>query len=193
MYMITQAEGVVPVPPSRLEDDIEKMDKVIEELTLKQYEGSFGQDKSITILVKNVRRKDEKNNGRIVHGDGSVYFDVVFDQLVFRFKENEIIQGQVVQITKFGAFVKFGPLDGLLHIKVMMDEHVDVDEANQRLIGRESGRTLNVGDIVRARIISMDINEKNPRDSKIGLVTRGGAGLGRLEWIEEEEKKRSVA
>ena len=140
-----------------------------------------------------VRRKDEKNNGRIVHGDGSVYFDVVFDQLVFRFKENEIIQGQVVQITKFGAFVKFGPLDGLLHIKVMMDEHVDVDEANQRLIGRESGRTLNVGDIVRARIISMDINEKNPRDSKIGLVTRGGAGLGRLEWIEEEEKKRSVA
>ncbi len=193
MYMITQAEGVVPVPPSRLEDDIEKMDKVIEELTLKQYEGSFGQDKSITILVKNVRRKDEKNNGRIVHGDGSVYFDVVFDQLVFRFKENEIIQGQVVQITKFGAFVKFGPLDGLLHIKVMMDEHVDVDEANQRLIGRDSGRTLNVGDIVRARIISMDINEKNPRDSKIGLVTRGGAGLGRLEWIEEEEKKRSVA
>ena len=190
MYMITQAEGVVPVPPSRLNDDI---DKVIEELTLKQYEGSFGQDKSITILVKNVRRKEEKNNGRIVHGDGSVYFDVVFDQLVFRFKENEIIQGQVVQITKFGAFVKFGPLDGLLHIKVMMDEHVDVDEANQRLIGRESGRTLNVGDIVRARIISMDINEKNPRDSKIGLVTRGGAGLGRLEWIEEEEKKRSVA
>jgi DNA-directed RNA polymerase subunit E' len=193
MYMITQAEGVVPVPPSRLEDDIEKMDKVIEELTLKQYEGSFGQDKSITILVKNVRRKDEKNNGRIVHGDGSVYFDVVFDQLVFRFKENEIIQGQVVQITKFGAFVKFGPLDGLLHIKVMMDEHVDIDEVNQRLIGRDSGRTLNVGDIVRARIISMDINEKNPRDSKIGLVTRGGAGLGRLEWIEEEEKKRSVA
>ena len=51
----------------------------------------------------------------------------------------------------------------------------------------------NVGDVVRARIISMDLNEKNPQDSRIGLVTRGSVGLGRLEWIEEEEKKRSVA
>ena len=74
-----------------------------------------------------------------------------------------------------------------------MDERVDCDEENQRLIGKDSGRSLNIGDIVRARIISMDINEKNPQDSKIGLVTRSQPGLGKLEWIEEDEKKRSVA
>ena len=187
MYMITQGERVVPIPPSRLSENIEE---VIDELTWRQCEGQFGPDKSITILIKNVR---PKGPGRIVHGDGSVYQTVEFDQVVFKFKENEIIQGQVVQITKYGAFVKFGPLDGLLHISQVMDDRVDIDEENQRLVGKDSGRTLNIGDIVRARIISMDINEKNPRDSKIGLVTRGGAGLGRIEWIEEEEKKRSVA
>ena len=187
MYMITQAERVVPIPPARLSEDI---DKVIDELTWKQCEGQFGPDKSITILIKNVR---PKGPGRIVHGDGSVYQTVEFDQVVFKFKENEIIQGQVVQITKYGAFIKFGPLDGLLHISQVMDDRVDVDEENRRLVGKESGRTLNIGDIVRARIISMDINEKNPQDSKIGLVTRGQVGLGKLEWIEEDEKKRSVA
>ena len=187
MYMITQAEKVVPIPPSRLGEDI---DKVIGELTWKQCEGQFGPDKSITILIKNVKCKGP---GRIVHGDGAVYQTVVFDQLVFKFKENETIVGNVVQITKFGAFVKFGPLDGLLHIGQIMDERVDIDEENQRLIGKDSGRTLSVGDVVRARIISMDLNEKNPQDSKIGLVTRGPIGLGRLEWIDDDEKKRRSA
>ena len=187
MYMITQAERVVPIPPNRLSENIED---VIGELTWKQCEGQFNPDKSITILITNVR---PKGPGRIVHGDGSVYQTVEFDQVVFKFKENETIVGQVVQITKYGAFVKFGPLDGLLHISQVMEDRVDIDEENQRLVGKESGRTLNVGDVVRARIISMDLNEKNPQDSRIGLVTRGSVGLGRLEWIEEEEKKRSVA
>ena len=187
MYMITHAEKVVPIPPNRLS---ENFDEVVVELAKKQFEGQLGSDKSITILIMNVT---PKGPGRIVHGDGAVYQTVEFDQVVFKFKENETILGQVVQITKYGAFVKFGPLDGLLHISQVMDERVDIDEENQRLIGKDSGRTLNVGDIVRARIISMDINEKNPQDSKIGLVTRGQVGLGRLEWIEEDEKKRSVA
>ena len=185
MYMITQAERVVPIPPARLSENIEE---VIDELTWKQCEGQFGNDKSITVLIKNVR---PKGPGRIVHGDGAVYQTVEFDQLVFRFKENEVIEGQVVQITKYGAFIKFGPLDGLLHISQISDDRFDIDEENQRLVGKDSGKNLNVGDIVRARIISMDINEKNPQDSKIGLVTRQ-PGLGRLEWIEEEEKKRGA-
>lgn len=187
MYMITQAERVVPIPPSKLNENIED---VVESLTWKMYEGQFGPDKSLTVLIKNV---ELEGPGRIVHGDGSVYQTVRFDQLVFRLKENEVVEGHVVQITKFGAFVKFGPLEGLLHISQVMDERVDVDEDNQRLIGKDSGRTLGVGDVVRARVISMDINEKNPQDSRIGLVTRGQVGLGRLEWIAEDEKKRSGA
>lgn len=186
MYVKTQAERVVRIPPAELNEDISD---VIDKLTWDSYEGKFGNDKDLCVLIENVQTKGA---GRIVHGDGAVYQTVVFDQLVYKLKDNEIIEGQVVEIAKFGAFIRFGPLDGLLHISQVMDDRVDIDEENKRLIGKDTGRTLNVGDTVRARIVSIDINDKNPQDSRIGLTMRQ-PGLGRLEWIEEDQKKKGEA
>lgn len=186
MYMITQAERVVRIPPANLSKDI---GEVIGSLACESFEGKFGPDKSLTVLVKNV---ESQGPGRIVHGDGGVYQSVKFDQLVYKFKENEVVEGEVVEIVKFGAFVRFGPLDGLLHISQVLDDRVDVDAENQRLIGKDSGRTLGVGDRVRVRIVSLDLNEKNPQDSKIGLTMRQ-PGLGKLEWIEEDHKTKGEA
>ena len=185
MYMITQAERVVRIPPVDLGEDI---DKVIDALTWDSFEGQIGPNKEITILVQDV---ETIGPGRIVHGDGAVYQTVKFNQLVFKPKENEIIEGEVVEIVKFGAFIRFGPLDGLLHVSQVLDDRVDIDAENQRLIGKDTGRTLNIGDIVRARIVSIDLNEKNPQDSKIGLTMRQ-PGLGRLEWIEEDKRKQEA-
>ena len=183
MYMRTEVEKIVRIPPVELKEDI---DKVIDNLTWETYEGRLGEDKTFTVLIRNVRTVGP---GRIVHGDGAVYQTVKFDQIVFKPRENEIIEGVVVEILKFGAFVRFGPLDGLLHISQVMDDRVDIDEANQRLVGKESGRFLAVGDIVRARVVSIDLNEKNPQDSKIGLTMRQ-PGLGKIEWLEEDHKKK---
>ena len=185
MYMITQAERVVRIPPADLGEDI---DKVIDALTWDSFEGQIGPNKEITILVQDV---ETIGPGRIVHGDGAVYQTVKFNQLVFKPKENEIIEGEVVEIVKFGAFIRFGPLDGLLHVSQVLDDRVDIDAENQRLIGKDTGRTLNIGDIVRARIVSIDLNKKNPQDSKIGLTMRQ-PGLGRLEWIEEDKRKQEA-
>ena len=183
MYMLTEVEKIVRIPPVELKEDI---DKVIDNLTWETYEGRLGEDKTFTVLIRNVRTVGP---GRIVHGDGAVYQTVKFDQIVFKPRENEIIEGVVVEILKFGAFVRFGPLDGLLHISQVMDDRVDIDETNQRLVGKESGRFLAVGDIVRARVVSIDLNEKNPQDSKIGLTMRQ-PGLGKLSWLEEDHKKK---
>ena len=184
MYMLTEVEKVVRIPPKDLKDDI---DSVIDELTWEAYEGRLGEDKNFTVLIKNVR---PVGPGRIVHGDGAVYQAVRFDQLVFKPRDNEIIEGVVVEIVKFGAFVRFGPLDGLLHISQVMDDHVDIDETNQRLVGKETGRYLAVGDVVRARVVSVDLNEKNPQDSKIGLTMRQ-PGLGKLQWLKDDGGKRA--
>ena len=119
-----------------------------------------------------------------------MYQSVKFEQVVFKPRDNEVIEGVVVEILKFGAFVRFGPLDGLLHVSQIMDDRVDIDEANQRLVGKETGRFLAVGDIVRARVVSIDLNEKNPQDSKIGLTMRQ-PGLGKLEWLAEDSKKHA--
>jgi DNA-directed RNA polymerase subunit E' len=42
-----------------------------------------------------------------------------------------------------------------------------------------------VGDSVRARVVTLSLNEREPRDSKIGLTMRQ-AGLGTALWLEEE-------
>ena len=183
MYMLTEAERIVRIPPSELNEDIEK---VIDALTWESFEGRIGEDKDMTVLIKNVR---PVGPGRIVHGDGAVYQTVRYEQIVFKLKDNEIIEGVVVEILKFGAFVRFGPLDGLLHISQGMDDRVDIDEMNQKLVGKDTGRSLGVGDIVKARVVSIDLNEKNPQDSKIGLTMRQ-PGLGKLQWLEDERKNR---
>jgi DNA-directed RNA polymerase subunit E' len=67
-----------------------------------------------------------------------------------------------------------------------------VDTDNQRLIGKDTKRDLRIGDKVRARIVALSLNERSPRESKIGLTMRQ-SGLGKFEWIEEDRKKKGGA
>ena len=182
LYLKVQREDVVRIPPERLGEDIDVLAK---EFTRSLLEGRVGADKSITMIASNVERIGE---GRIVHGDGAVYQKVRYDAVVCRPTLQEIVDGQVVEILKFGAFVRFGPLDGLLHISQVMDDRVDVDEENQRLIGKDTKRDVRIGDKVRTRIVAVSLNERAPRESKIGLTMRQ-PGLGKLDWIEDDRKK----
>src|SRR5438094_979194 len=186
MYQRVQREDVVRIPPERLGEDI---DAVARELTRTTLEGKIGADKTLTLIASNIERVGE---GRIVHGDGAVYQRVRYDALVFAPTLQEIVEGTVVEILKFGAFVRFGPLDGLLHISQVMDDRVDVDEEGQRLIGKDTKRDLRIGDKVRTRIVAVSLNERAPRESKIGLTMRQPA-LGKLDWIEEDPPVRKAA
>src|SRR5436309_1772284 len=105
MYQRVQREDVVRIPPERLGEDI---DAVARELTRTTLEGKIGADKTLTLIASNIERVGE---GRIVHGDGAVYQRVRYDALVFAPTLQEIVEGTVVEILKFGAFVRFGPLD----------------------------------------------------------------------------------
>ena len=63
------------------------------------------------------------------------------------------------------------------------------------LVSKESNKSLGEGDRVRARVIAVSLNEKEPRESKIGLTMRQ-TGLGKLEWLdaadETEKENESV-
>ena len=185
MYYKVRREEVVRIPPDRLGEDI---DELAGELTRSTYEGKVASDKSYTLLATDIERLDE---GRIVHGDGAVYQKVAFDAVVLRPLLQEVVDGTICEVMKFGAFIRFGPLDGLLHISQVMDDRVDVDIENQRLVGKDTKRDLRRGDRVRARIVAASINERSPRESKIGLTMRQ-PGLGKFEWIEEDRRKGPV-
>jgi DNA-directed RNA polymerase subunit E' len=182
MYILSQRENVVRIPPDRLGDDL---DTVVNQLARESYEGKIEGD-SLTVLIKGIK---PVGPGRIVHGDGAVYQTVEYEALMFRPQNQEVVEGVVVEIIKFGAFVRFGPLDGLLHISQVMDDRIDIDDAGQRLIGKDTKRDLRINDRVRARVVSLSLNERNPRESKIGLTMRQ-TGLGKFEWIAEERAKK---
>ncbi|MFZ1898192.1 DNA-directed RNA polymerase [Methanoregula sp.] len=188
MYYKMMLEDKVRVPPTRLG---EKLDKVLLDVLQDQLEGSI--DKELGIFIA-VTRVDHVGEGEIVPGDGGVYYDVKFEGLVLRLALQEVIEGLVVETTSFGAFVSLGPIDAMLHVSQISDEYINFDEKNARLICQDSKRFIGVGDTVRVRVVTLSLNEREPRDSKIGLTMRQ-AGLGTALWLEEEiekEKERAA-
>ncbi|HSA38960.1 MAG TPA: DNA-directed RNA polymerase [Methanoregula sp.] len=188
MYHKLMLEDMVRVPPQRLG---EKLEKVILDVLQEQLEGSI--DKEIGIFIC-VTRVGEVGEGEIVPGDGGVYYNVKFEAVVLRLALQEVIEGIVVETTSFGAFVSLGPIDAMLHVSQISDEYINYDEKNARLICQESKRFIGVGDVVRVRVVTLSLNEREPRDSKIGLTMRQ-AGLGTALWLEEEmnnEKEKAA-
>lgn len=147
-------------------------------------------DKRIGAMVA-IIEVDNVGEGHIIPGDAGVYYDTDFDALTFMPELQEIIEGSVLEVVEFGIFVGLGPLDGLVHVSQLTDEFVSYDERNARLITKESGKSITVGDRVRARIVAVSLNEREPRDSKIGLTMRQHA-LGKLDWLEEARKEKQA-
>ena len=121
-----------------------------------------------------------------------MYQKVAFDALTFKPQLQEVLDAIVCEIVEFGAFCHIGPLDALVHMSQIMNDYVEVDAENEIITGKEKKLILQTGDIVRARVVAVSLNELSSRESKIGLTMRQPA-LGSHEWIyaiPEEEKKK---
>ena len=94
---------------------------------------------------------------------------------------------EVVEVEDFGAFVRIGPIDALLHVSQIIDDFISYDEKQGVLIAKETGRTLRQGDIVRARITVVSF-AKEGSSGKIGMTMRQPF-LGKMDWIVEDVNK----
>lgn len=178
MYKKMRLADTVRIAPELLGEPVEQAVK----LALREkLEGLVDKRMGAIVAVKDII---EVGEGHILAGDGGVYYDTVFDALTFMPELQEIIEGSIVEVVQFGVFVGIGPLDGLVHVSQLTDEFVSYDEKNSRLVTKESGRSVTEGDQIRARIIAVSLNEREPRDSKIGITMRQHA-LGKIDWIEE--------
>ena len=182
MYYRMKLSDKVRVPPHRLG---EALDKVILDVLQEQLEGSIDKEIGIFIGVTKVLNIGE---GEIIPGDGAVFYDVDFEALVLRLSLQEVMEGLVVETTSFGAFVSLGPIDAMLHVSQISDEYISFDEKNSRLICQESKRFIAVGEPIRSRLVTLSLNEREPRDSKIGLTMRQ-SGLGTGVWLEDDMNK----
>ena len=125
--------------------------------------------------------------GKLIAGDGGTFHRVEFDALTFYPKLQEIVNGEIVDITDFGAFVRIGPTDALLHLSQIMDDYLKSDVASGVILANQSGRTLKVGSTIRTRITAVSLG-KAATMGKIGITCRQPF-LGADEWIQEEIKK----
>ena len=181
MFYEIEMKGHVRIPPTMFDDKGLK-DIVFKRLN-EEYEGKIDQNYGIAIAISEV---DDIGEGIIIPGDGAAYYKTSFKLLSFKPEIQEVILGDVTDITDFGVFYNMGAIDGMIHVSQTMDDFVTFSKAGV-LTGKESKKVLKTGDHCRARIIAVSYKEIN--NPKIGLTMRQPL-LGNLKWIEEELKER---
>ena len=177
MYKIITLKDSVRVPPQLLGKPT--LNSVQE--ALKVFEGRQDNELGVVLAVTDVQSVGE---GRIVPGDGGVYYEATFDLLIFTPEQNELVEGEVIDLAEFGAFIRVGPMDGLVHVSQITDDFMNYSKEGV-LAGKDSKKILKQGDKVRARIIT--VSTKQVQNAKIGLTMRQ-PGLGKLEWLSEAKE-----
>ncbi|MGV9102535.1 MAG: DNA-directed RNA polymerase [Promethearchaeia archaeon] len=184
MYSVVKVKDTVRIPPSQFGTTIEKAAMIH---LRKNHENVLDRDIGLMIAVIGV---DKIGEGRLIPGDGATYHTVQYRVLAFKPMRGEVVEGNVVELMDFGAFVRIGPLDGLCHVSQICDDFITQDPKSNSLMGKESGRRLSEGDQVRARITSISFESGN-RSGKLGLTMRQPF-LGKIgpdiSWVELDLK-----
>jgi DNA-directed RNA polymerase subunit E' len=184
MFKLIMLEDTIRIPP-------DKFSKSVEEVTYEQlkskYEGMIDEELGYVIAVTEIQVNPV---GKLIPGDGATYHRTRFSILAFYPKLQEIVEGEVVEIADFGAFVRVGPIDALLHVSQLLDDYISYDEKQGVLMGKETRRKLATGDPVRVRVTAVSL-ARGGGSGKVGVTARQPF-LGKLEWIKSDlEKMRS--
>jgi DNA-directed RNA polymerase subunit E' len=181
LFKLVTLEDTIRIPPETFGNPLEAVGH--QQVKVK-YEGIVNEELGYVIAVTNVKVSPA---GKIIPGDGATYHKVTFSLLTFYPKIQEIVEGEVVEIADFGAFVRVGPIDALLHVSQLMDDFISYDEKQGVLLGKETKRKLVNGDQVRVRITAVSLG-RGGTSGKIGVTARQPF-LGKLEWIEQDVQK----
>ncbi|MDH5448836.1 MAG: DNA-directed RNA polymerase [Candidatus Bathyarchaeota archaeon] len=181
MFKLLVLEDTIRIPPEKFSEHLDQAGR--EQLRMK-YEGMVDDELGYVVAVTKIKVNP---TGKIIPGDGATYHKVSFSLLIFYPKIQEIVEGEVVEIADFGAFVRVGPIDALLHVSQLMDDFISYDERQGVLMGKETRRKLSSGDHIRARVTAVSL-ARSGGSGKIGVTARQPF-LGKIEWIKEEVKK----
>ena len=183
MFQIINAEDVVRVEPM---DFSESLNKMAEKMLKIKYESTLSPEFGYIVLIINVKADKV---GKILPSDGATYHSVHFKILTYLPKLQEVVEGEVVEITDFGAFIRIGPTDALLHLSQITDEYLNSDVRQGLITAQQSSRTIGVGTRMRVRVTALSL-ARGSSMGKIGVTCRQPF-LGATDWIEEDLKKTS--
>jgi DNA-directed RNA polymerase subunit E' len=178
MFKLVALQDTIRIPPETFGNPLGKVGR---DQVKAKYEGMVDEELGYVIAVTRV---DVSPIGKIIPGDGATYHKVTFSLLTFFPVLQEIVEGDVVEIADFGAFLRIGPVDALLHVSQLMDDYISYDEKQGVLQGKETKRKLTSGDQVRVRITAVSLGRAGS-SGKIGVTARQPF-LGKLEWIKQD-------
>lgn len=182
MFYISEVEDYIRVEPKLFGlPTIESVEQQLKDTYADYYDKEIGRVIAIVDVL-------EVGEGVIIPGDGAAYYRSRFKLLVWKPELQELTHGIVSEITSFGAFIDLGVMKGMIHISQTMDDYVSFSKTNT-LVGKASKRSLKTGDLCLARVVA--VSHKGG-ELKIGLTMRQ-PGLGKLEWIKEDEIKKAKA
>jgi len=185
MFKLITLQDTIRIPPETFGNPLEKVG--LNQVKAK-YEGIVDEELGYVIAVNKV---EVSPVGKIIPGDGATYHKVSFSLLTFYPVIQEIVEGDVVEIADFGAFVRIGPVDALLHVSQLIDDYMSYDEKQGVLLGKETKRKLTSGDQVRVRITAVSLGRAGS-SGKIGVTARQPF-LGKLEWLKLDAAKPKEA
>jgi len=156
--------------------------EAIEKQLNEDYFDSVSKEFGYVVAVLSVGEIDD---GVIIPGDGAAYYSSEFELLAWKPELHELVYGTISEITNFGAFMQIGPAQGMIHISQTMEDYVSLSKTGT-LSGKASKRSLAKNDDCVARVVAISYKSGTP---KIGLTMRQ-AGLGKLQWLDEDRKKK---
>ena len=135
MYSIIEREDTIRIPAEYIREG-HSLEDHIDSLANDAFEGRFDSDENYTVLTF-----DHKpvGRGKIIHGDGAIYQAVKFKALLFNMENNEVVDGYVSDVSEYGAFVRIGPVEALLHKSQILDEPIQVNMGVRRIEGSQTG------------------------------------------------------
>ena len=182
MFYRTTLKDHIRVPPNLFNLSVEEA--VIQRLN-KKFEGFISKDFGVAVAILKINKIGE---GIIIPGDGAAFYETEFELVTFKPEMQEVLVGRIRDIADFGAFITLGPVEGMIHISQTMDDFVSFSK-DKVLIGKDSRRSLKVGDKCLARIVA--ISYRDITNPKLGMTMRQ-QGLGKSEWTTEEEADKKA-
>ncbi len=179
MFYLLEVEDHVRVEPRLF--GLQTKNAVEKQLN-ETYVGKVNKELGFVIKVISAEVVDD---GIIIPGDGAPFYKSNFKLLVWRPELHELVYGTINEITNFGAFIQIGPAQGMIHISQTMEDYVSLSKTGT-LSGKASKRVLSKGDECIARVVAISYKSGEP---KIGLTMRQ-PGLGKVEWITEDKKRK---
>lgn len=181
MYYESEIAVTIRVPPNRFG---ERIDFVVLDIAREKYESSVHPDIGMIVGVLGIR---SLLPGKIVPGDGSTYHEVILNCISFRPLKGEIIEGEIAETIKFGIFIRIGCTDTLCHVSQISNDKFNLAKGKNVLVGRETNRSLRLGEQVRSKIIQSSIDHVS---MKIAVSMRGD-WLGTRKWMKEDAEEDS--